>query len=187
MTTDQIYAALSPVSGILMYAAKAPDLAEAITTYAREIGASPREAADEVEWYRLPADTEIDHWDHVWDDDQRAEWDAAEPRQIPDHLVRDATREALARRNTPAKSDLHSEGLYVINGTMHGKIAVYLDEATDRFFLAAVADVMEAGRIGDYSLWCAVGGGVGEDDGYEDEDDAIVDALRLQTPAEVAS
>jgi hypothetical protein len=187
MKTDQVYAALSPVSGILMYAALRADLATAITTYAQEIGASPREAADEVEWYKLPSFTEIEGWDHEWDDDQRAEWDAANPRQIPDHLVADATREALARRNTPLKSDLHSEGLYMIDGTMHGKIAVYLDEATDRFYLADVADVMEAGRIGDYSLWCDVVGGVGEDDGYEDEDDAIADALHLQTPAEVAS
>jgi hypothetical protein len=32
-----------------------------------------------------------------------------------------------------------------------------------------------------------VSGDVGDPDGYTDEDDAIADALHLQTPAEVAS
>lgn len=98
MTNEQVYAALAPTSGILLYTAKTPDLATAIADHARDVGAiNPMTLAREVEWYRLPADTEIDHWDHVWDDDQRAEWAAAEPRQIPEHLVWVAAGEALHR------------------------------------------------------------------------------------------
>lgn len=97
MTTDRIYAALSPASGLLMYAERRPDLATAIAEYSRLLGASPRDAAAGVTWYRLPADTEIDHWDDVWSDEQEAEWTAAEPRQIPEHLVWVATGEAPHR------------------------------------------------------------------------------------------
>ena len=97
MTTDRIYAALAPTSGLLLYAERRPDLATAIAEYGRRIFASPRDAAAGVTWYRLPADTEIEHWHAQGDDDQWAEWTAAEPRQIPDHLVWVAAGEALHR------------------------------------------------------------------------------------------
>lgn len=97
MTNDQVYAALSPDSGILMYAERRPDLATAIADYGRILGASPQEAAAGVTWYRLPADTKVDHWDAYGDDDQRAEWTAAEPLRIPEHIVWAATVEAIHR------------------------------------------------------------------------------------------
>ncbi len=97
MTTDQVYAALSPDSGLLLYAECRPDLATAIAEYGRILSASPSEAAAGVTWYRLPADTEIEHWHAQGDDDQWAEWTAADPRQIPEHLVWVAAGEALPR------------------------------------------------------------------------------------------
>lgn len=97
MTTEQVYAALAPTSGLLLYAECRPDLATAIAEYGRQICASPRDAAAGVTWYRLPADTEIEHWHAQGDDDQWAEWTAADPRQIPEHLVLVAAGEALHR------------------------------------------------------------------------------------------
>lgn len=97
MTTEQVYAALSPATGILMYAERQPDLAAAIADYGRQIGAPPSEAATGLTWYRLPADTKIDHWNALGTDDQRAEWTAAEPQRIPEHIVYVATDEAMDR------------------------------------------------------------------------------------------
>lgn len=96
MEKHEVYAALSPAT-ILMYAERRPDLATAIADYGRQIGASPQVAAARVTWYRLPADTEIDHWDALGDDEQWSEWTAAEPRMIPEHLVWVATGEAIHR------------------------------------------------------------------------------------------
>ncbi len=87
MTTDQVYAALSPASGLLMYAERRPDLASAIDEYRLQLGACPQKSATGLTWYRLPADTKIDHWDAEGDDDQRAEWTAADPQRIPEHIV----------------------------------------------------------------------------------------------------
>ncbi len=90
-----VFACISPANGILMYAERRPDLATAIAEYGRHRSASIRDAAAGVTWYRLPTETKIDHWDDVWSDKQEAEWNAAEPFQIPEHLVWVAIGEAI--------------------------------------------------------------------------------------------
>ncbi len=100
--TDQVYAVISPETGRLMYAGRKPDLAAAIVDYGRQIAVpfSMRlfgAATGLITWYRLPADTKIDHWDYKGGDGQWSEWTAAEPQRIPKHIVWAATVEAMDR------------------------------------------------------------------------------------------
>ncbi len=98
MEKHEVYAAISPQTGRLLYAERKPDLAAAIVGYGRQIAMPPSDAAAGViTWYRLPADTKIDHWDYNGGDGQWSEWTAAEPQRIPKHIVWSATVEAMDR------------------------------------------------------------------------------------------
>jgi hypothetical protein len=164
--TNQIFAALAPTSGILMYAEKNKDLTTSIADYANDTGCSTRVAAAGVIWYRLPADTEIDDWCGDMSEDGWRRWEAANPTKIPEYYVEEAVK-VLENDRLATNTETH----------------IYYDDATSRYFITTSESwgEMESEKYESYSLWCSTGSvDLGASDGYEDEEDAIAAAAEIE-------
>ena len=67
--------------------------------------------------------------------------------------------------------------------TKPGPCEVYYDDGTSRYYIASGAAwaSLQSGKYESYSMWCSTcaGSDLGDSDGYDDQDDAITDAARL--------
>ena len=85
----RIFAALSPSSGVLMFAGHSGNLSDAISAYVRDVSAGSPSIATGLTWYELYGDVEIDTWESNLSDLQWEHWSAAFPTKIPDSYIVD--------------------------------------------------------------------------------------------------